>query len=59
MRWMMLLLLGVGLPALADFDYRLAPRQIAQGTWVLEGSTDNFQKANGGNVVNKIGRAHV
>jgi len=49
---MMLLLLGVGLPALADFDYRLAPRQIAQGTWVLEGSTDNFQKANGGNVVN-------
>lgn len=52
MRWMMLLLLGVGLPALADFDYRLAPRQIAQGTWVLEGGTDNFQKANGGNVVN-------
>ncbi len=52
MRWMMLLLLGVGLPALADFDYRLAPRQIAQGTWVLEGNTDNFQKANGGNVVN-------
>lgn len=52
MRWMMLLLLGVGLPALADFDYRLGPRQIAQGTWVLEGSTDNFQKANGGNVVN-------
>ncbi|WP_430491606.1 quinoprotein relay system zinc metallohydrolase 1 [Pseudomonas fulva] len=52
MRWMMLLLLGVGLPALADFDYRLAPRQIAQGTWVLEGSTDNFQKANGGIVVN-------
>lgn len=52
MRWMMLLLLGVSLPALADFDYRLAPRQIAQGTWVLEGSTDNFQKANGGNVVN-------
>jgi len=49
---MMLLLLGVGLPALADFDYRLAPRQIAQGTWVLEGNTDNFQKANGGNVVN-------
>lgn len=52
MRWMMLLLLGVGLPALADFDYRLGPRQIAQGTWVIEGSTDNFQKANGGNVVN-------
>ncbi|HAL67452.1 MAG TPA: quinoprotein relay system zinc metallohydrolase 1 [Pseudomonas sp.] len=52
MRWMMLLLLGVCLPALADFDYRLAPRQIAKGTWVLEGSTENFAKANGGNVVN-------
>ncbi|MFK3720106.1 quinoprotein relay system zinc metallohydrolase 1 [Pseudomonas fulva] len=52
MRWMMLVLLGVGLPAVADFDYRLAPRQIAQGTWVLEGVTDNFHKANGGNVVN-------
>ncbi|MBH3372513.1 quinoprotein relay system zinc metallohydrolase 1 [Pseudomonas juntendi] len=33
-------------------DYRLAPRQIAEGTWLLEGSTDNFAKANGGNVVN-------
>lgn len=52
MRWMMLLLLGMCLPALADFDYRLAPRQIAQGTWLLEGSTENFAKANGGNVVN-------
>lgn len=52
MRWMMLLLLGVCLPAMADFDYRLAPRQIAQGTWVLEGSTENFAKTNGGNVVN-------
>nr|ABR57226.1 hypothetical protein [Pseudomonas putida] len=52
MRWMMLLLLCLGLPAQADLDYRLAPRQIAEGTWLLEGSTDNFGKANGGNIVN-------
>ncbi|MBK5009875.1 quinoprotein relay system zinc metallohydrolase 1 [Pseudomonas sp. S60] len=52
MRWMLLLLVGLGLPALADLQYRLAPRQIAQGTWLLEGSTDNFAKDNGGNVVN-------
>ncbi|MEX5503056.1 quinoprotein relay system zinc metallohydrolase 1 [Pseudomonas putida] len=52
MRWMMLLLLCLGLPAQADLDYRLAPRQIAEGTWLLEGSTDNFGKANGGNIAN-------
>lgn len=52
MRWMMLLLLCLGLPAWADLDYRLTPRQIAEGTWLLEGSTDNFAKANGGNIVN-------
>ena len=42
MRWMMLLLLCLGLPAWADLDYRLTPRQIAEGTWLLEGSTDNL-----------------
>ena len=52
MRWMLLLLLCLGLPAWADLDYRLTPRQIAEGTWLLEGSTDNFAKANGGNIVN-------
>lgn len=52
MRWILLLLLCLGLPAQANLDYRLAPRQIAEGTWLLEGSTDNFAKANGGNVVN-------
>ena len=52
MRWILLLLLCLGLPARADLEYRLAPRQIAEGTWLLEGSTDNFAKANGGNVVN-------
>lgn len=52
MRWILLLLLCLGLPAQADLTYRLTPRQIAEGTWLLEGSTDNFAKANGGNVVN-------
>ena len=52
MRWILLLLLCLGLPARADLDYPLKPRQIAAGTWLLEGSTDNFAKANGGNIVN-------
>ncbi|MGR4043971.1 quinoprotein relay system zinc metallohydrolase 1 [Pseudomonas sp. JDS08PS003] len=52
MRWILLLLLCLGLPARADLDYQLKPRQIAAGTWLLEGSTDNFAKANGGNIVN-------
>ncbi|RBJ78305.1 quinoprotein relay system zinc metallohydrolase 1 [Pseudomonas sp. MWU12-2534b] len=52
MRWILLLLLCLGLPARADLDYSLKPRQIAEGTWLLEGSTDNFAKANGGNIVN-------
>jgi quinoprotein relay system zinc metallohydrolase 1 len=52
MRWLLMFVLGLSLPALADLDYRLEPRQIADGTWLLEGSTDNFAKANGGNIVN-------
>ncbi|UMZ14478.1 quinoprotein relay system zinc metallohydrolase 1 [Pseudomonas sp. MPFS] len=52
MRWILLLLLCLSLPARADLDYRLTPRQIAADTWLLEGSTDNFAKANGGNIVN-------
>ena len=54
MRVLILLCLCLSLsqPALADLDYALQPRQIAEGTWLLEGSTDNFTKANGGNIVN-------
>ena len=52
MRWILLFCLSLSLPALADMDYALKPRQIAEGTWLLEGSTDNFAKANGGNIVN-------
>ena len=47
MRWILLMVLSVSLPALADLEYTLKPRQIAQDTWLLEGSTDNFAKANG------------
>jgi hypothetical protein len=52
MRWMLLLFICVSLPTLADPDYALKPRQIAEDTWLLEGSTDNFAKNNGGNIVN-------
>jgi len=52
MRWILLLCLGLSLPALADLDYALKPRLIAADTWLLEGSTGNFAKANGGNIVN-------
>ena len=52
MRWILLLVLSVSLPAMADLEYSLKPRQIAEDTWLLEGSSDNFAKANGGNIVN-------
>lgn len=52
MRWLLLIWLGLCLPTWAAADYSLKPRQIAEGTWLLEGSTDNFAKANGGNIVN-------
>jgi len=40
------------LPAHAELRYTLQPWQIADDVWLLEGSTDNFDKANGGNIVN-------
>ncbi len=40
------------LPAYAELRYTLQPRQIADDVWLLEGSTDNFDKTNGGNIVN-------
>ncbi|SDH56349.1 quinoprotein relay system zinc metallohydrolase 1 [Pseudomonas benzenivorans] len=53
MRWILVLaLICCSLAARADFDYRLEPRQIAESVWLLEGSTDNFAAANGGNIVN-------
>ncbi|WP_248488230.1 quinoprotein relay system zinc metallohydrolase 1 [Pseudomonas sp. CYM-20-01] len=52
MRWIVLWLLLFSLPVLADLDYVLKPRLIADNTWLLEGSTDNFTRDNGGNIVN-------
>lgn len=52
LRWILLWLVLISLPVLAELDYALTPRLIADNTWLLEGSTDNFAKANGGNVVN-------
>lgn len=52
MRLIVLLVACLALTVQASQDYSLAPRQIAEGTWLLEGSTDNFDKANGGNIVN-------
>lgn len=46
-----LLLCPAAAPA-ADPDYRLAPRRIAQDTWVLVGKTEDFSRDNGGNIVN-------
>ncbi|MDH0623964.1 quinoprotein relay system zinc metallohydrolase 1 [Pseudomonas chengduensis] len=51
MRWILILLaLNTGLAQ--ALDYHLQPRQIADGVWLLEGSTDNFAADNGGNIVN-------
>ncbi|WP_175253106.1 quinoprotein relay system zinc metallohydrolase 1 [Pseudomonas sp. BMW13] len=51
MRW--ILLLTCLLAGLAQaLDYQMQPRQIAEGVWLVEGSTDNFAAENGGNIVN-------
>ena len=53
MRLFILALLAcLALPAHAELRYQLQPRQIADGIWLLEGSTDNFDKRNGANIVN-------
>lgn len=35
-----------------ELTYNLDAREIARNTWVIEGSTGNFSRANGGNIVN-------
>lgn len=50
--WFSLLLLAFAAHVCAAQDYHLQPRQIAPDTWLLEGSRDNFEKTNGGNIVN-------
>ncbi|WP_404300597.1 quinoprotein relay system zinc metallohydrolase 1 [Alicycliphilus denitrificans] len=39
-------------PDLATLNYRLQPRQIAAGTWVIEGAVADFLPANGCNIIN-------
>ena len=39
-------------PDPATLDYRLQPRQIAPGTWVIEGAVADFLPANGCNIIN-------
>ncbi|MGG2396043.1 quinoprotein relay system zinc metallohydrolase 1 [Pseudomonas sp. SH1-B] len=51
MRWI-LFLLALGTGVAQALDYHLQPRQIADGVWLVEGSTDNFAADNGGNIVN-------
>lgn len=46
------LLFCVSTLAHAELEYRLQPRQIAEDTYLLEGATENFDKRNGGNIVN-------
>lgn len=48
------LCMGISIPSVADglFDYRLQPVEIANNTWVVPGSTEDFSRTNGGNIVN-------
>lgn len=39
-------------PDMARLAYDLRPRQIAEGTWVIEGAVDDFSRANGCNIIN-------
>ncbi len=50
--FMLIFALCLTLPVQAELRYALEPRQIADDVWLLEGSTDNFDKRNGGNIVN-------
>ncbi|HEY0286067.1 MAG TPA: quinoprotein relay system zinc metallohydrolase 1 [Pseudomonas sp.] len=52
MRLLIVLMFCLSASAYADLDYHLQPRQIADATYLLEGSTENFAKSNGGNIVN-------
>ncbi|MFM1906758.1 MAG: hypothetical protein RLZZ591_435 [Pseudomonadota bacterium] len=39
-------------PDLSTLDYKLKPRQIAAGTWVIEGAVEDFSRKNGCNIIN-------
>lgn len=54
--WMIAAFAGAALaqsrPDMARLAYDLRPRQIAEGTWVIEGAVDDFSRANGCNIIN-------
>lgn len=52
MRYLLIVLLLACTPLRADLQYPLQPRRIAEGTWLLEGRTENFAASNGGDIVN-------
>lgn len=52
MRWFLLILCGWMVSTAALANYVLTPKEIAENTYLVEGSTDNFSKDNGGNIVN-------
>jgi len=39
-------------PMCSALEYNLKPKLIAKDTWLLEGTTDDFSRQNGGNIVN-------
>lgn len=63
-RWLAALAAAVAstLASAAGFDYQLQPRKVADGVYALIGKTENFNRDNGGNIVNTgfiIGRDGV
>lgn len=48
----MLLSSLLSFPALAELHYNLKPREIADNVWLVAGTTENFSRLNGGNIVN-------
>lgn len=52
MRWMIVCLALLAGSAQAELTYQLEPRQIAEDVWLVEGSTDNFGRDNGGFILN-------
>lgn len=52
MRCLFIFLCGCLFSFTAYANYQLTPKKIAENTWLVEGSTENFSVANGGNIVN-------
>lgn len=47
---------GLALPlaAVAARSYGIAPRQVGQGVWLLEGAQESFARSNGGAIANTV-----